>query len=514
MYELIRKYWAERIEKLKAELTKAKDEEDRLYLRRQIAWMEETIAAVVVSEEPGEVDKFRKWDLDITVHRRLMKEGFELADGRRIPVDEAYKKDEHRFRIAIVCAMWLTGFDVPSLSTLYLDKPLKAHTLMQAIARANRVNEGKNNGLIVDYCGILKNLRKALATFAAGPTGGGGEDPARPDEELLEDLAEAIRFVRTFLSDGGFELKTILEKTGFARNAAIVAAKEVVNENDETRKRFEVLAREVFKKFKACLTVKGINAYRHDYDAINIIYKSLQDDREHADIAEIIRQLHGVVDEAITPTTTAGEANPRKPYDISKIDFDRLRAEFERSKGKRTIVQNLKQVVEERLARLIAQNPLRTDFQKHFEKIVDEYNKEKDRATIEKSFEDLLAFMGGLDEESTRAMREDLDEETLALFDLLRKPNLDKKNIARIKKVAGELLATLKAEKLRIDNWQEKEATRDAVRVAINDFLWNDKTGLPVETYSELDVQEKAEDVFRHVWRAYPRIPSPLYAVQ
>ncbi|MDZ7811317.1 MAG: hypothetical protein U5L11_16360 [Arhodomonas sp.] len=81
-------------------------------------------------------------------------------------VDEAFKNAEHPFRIVFVCAMWLTGFDVPSLSNLYLDKPLRAHTLMQAIARANRVDEGKNNGLIVDYCGILRNLRRALATFA------------------------------------------------------------------------------------------------------------------------------------------------------------------------------------------------------------------------------------------------------------------------------------------------------------------------------------------------------------
>ena len=126
----------------------------------------QTRMAVVVSEEQGEVEKFRNWKLDIKPHRKLLKDGFELADGRRIDLDEAFKKPDHPFRIAIVCAMWLTGFDVPSLSTIYLDKPLKAHTLMQAIARANRVNEGKNNGLIVDYCGILKNLRKALATFA------------------------------------------------------------------------------------------------------------------------------------------------------------------------------------------------------------------------------------------------------------------------------------------------------------------------------------------------------------
>ena len=142
--------------------------------------------AVVISEEQGEVEKFRQWDLDIAPHRKLLKDGFLDEDGKRMSVEDAFKKEGHPFRVAIVCAMWLTGFDVPCLVTLYLDKPLKAHTLMQAIARANRVNEGKNNGLIVDYCGILKNLRKALATFA----GSKGEkttaklDPVRPEEEL------------------------------------------------------------------------------------------------------------------------------------------------------------------------------------------------------------------------------------------------------------------------------------------------------------------------------------------
>ncbi len=104
------------------------------------------------------------------------------------------RSEDHPFRVAIVCAMWLTGFDVPSLSTLYLDKPLKAHTLMQAIARANRVNEGKNNGLIVDYCGILKNLRKALATSpgtvaASRPGTGGPEiDPSSPPRNCSPSL--------------------------------------------------------------------------------------------------------------------------------------------------------------------------------------------------------------------------------------------------------------------------------------------------------------------------------------
>jgi type I site-specific restriction-modification system R (restriction) subunit len=74
---------------------------------------------------------------------KKIKKGYETPDNKRIDIDLAFKEPEHKFRVAIVCAMWMTGFDVPSLSTLYLDKPLKAHTLMQAIARANRVYEEK-----------------------------------------------------------------------------------------------------------------------------------------------------------------------------------------------------------------------------------------------------------------------------------------------------------------------------------------------------------------------------------
>jgi len=272
--------------------------------------------------------------------------------------------------------MWLTGFDVPSLATLYLDKPLKAHTLMQAIASANRVSEGKNNGLIVDYCGILKHLRKALATFAGTQPGSEGAeiDPARPEEELLEELAEAIVLVRADLKDRDVSLDDVIDRTGFDRNAAIVVCKEAANENDESRKRFEILCRVVFKKFQACINVEGVNVYRADRDAINIVYKSLQQDRERADITDIIRQLHRVADEAIEVRSHRQQGDAAI-YDISKIDFDRLRQEFEYSPRKNTAVQNLKQVVEKRLQRLLLQNPLRTDFQQHYEQIVSEYTR-------------------------------------------------------------------------------------------------------------------------------------------
>ena len=168
-------------------------------------------------------------------------------------------------------------------------------------------------------------------------------------------------------------------------------------------------------------------------------------------------------------------------------------------------------MIEQRLQRLLAQNPLRTDFQRHYEDIVAEYNQEKDRVTIERTFEEFLQFAQALDEESQRAIREGLDEESLAIFDLLKKPELSPAEIRRIKAVAVELLRTLKAEKLRVDNWRDKEATRDAVWLAIKDFLWSDDTGLPVEDYDEDEVQNRAEEVYRHVYRVYPTLPSPYY---
>ena len=519
MHELIEKYWAKKIQEIEKGRSSITDEQELIYRRRQINWMKETLMAVVVSEEQGEVDKFRKWGLDITPHRKLIKEGFETNDGKRIDVDEAFKKEEHPFRIVIVCAMWMTGFDVPSLSTMYLDKPLKAHTLMQAIARANRVHEGKNNGLVVDYCGILKNLRKALATFA-GHQGTGvinGEkpqpevDPVKPEEELLADLAEAIDMIVAFLDLRNFRLDEITEKTGFDRNKAIIDAKEAVNENDETRKRFEIMAREVFKKFKACLTIRGINEYRQQYDAVNIIYKSLQKDRDKADIADIIRKLHEVVDKAIRTYNTDTTTEDFTPYDISKIDFDRLRKEFERTPAKNTTAQNLKHAIEQRLHRMIQQNPLRTDFQKHFEQIVEEYNREKDRVTIENTFEELLRFVDSLDKESRRAMQEGLDEESLAIFDLLVKPDLSSRDIKQIKEVAHKLLLKLKSEKLRIDNWREKQATRDDVKVEIANFLWNERTGLP-KSYSEEEIGSTANVVYLHVFQQYPNEQPDVYA--
>jgi len=513
-------YWDEKTREVEAAAASATDEAEMIFLQRKAVWMRETRMALIVSEEQNEVKRFAAWDLDIERHRKLMKAGFEVeSEGTKRPlaVDEAFKDGAHPFRVAFVCAMWLTGFDVPSLATLYLDKPLRAHTLMQAIARANRVNEGKNNGLIVDYCGILKSLRAALATFAGGGTGGGdgGDSPVRPEEELLAALVETLTAIRTYLGERGFDLSKVIDSTGFARNAAIVEAKNVLNTTEETRKRFEIIAREMFKKFKACLTIRAVNDHRAEHDVVDIIYKKLQTDRDAADITDVLKQLQDIVDEHILPTVAETPSDAGKVYDISRIDFEKLKREFARHPQRNTAAQCLKTVVEKRLAAMLARNPARANFYRTYQDIIAGYNTEKDRITIEETFAALLRFVESLDAEDARLVGLGLDEEHAALFDILAKRDLlDPKNARlreRVKSVAAGLLAKLKTEKLQVDNWRAKDATRAEVRTTILDFLYDDTAGLPPESYSLEEVDALAERVFQHIYDRYDGPEPPLY---
>jgi type I restriction enzyme, R subunit len=202
--------------------------EDAAELKAQADWLDETIIEIIISEAQNEVADFKKWGFDIIPHRALMKQGFETPDGKRVDVETAFKTPEHRFRVAIVCAMWLTGFDVESLSTLYIDKPMKAHTLMQAIARANRVYPGKDFGLIVDYNGMLASLRAALAQYALGDDGAGGEEIVAPIEERVQALFEAIEASEAHLRALGFDPASLVGAKGFARVKVLAGAVDAV----------------------------------------------------------------------------------------------------------------------------------------------------------------------------------------------------------------------------------------------------------------------------------------------
>lgn len=522
MYNQIIQSMEKKKVELQSEIANAPDQESQIELEHRLQWLRETITAVVISQEQNEVDKFRQAGLDILPHRKLMEKGFVAVEGfDDMTLEQAFKKSDHPFRVAIVCAMWLTGFDVPTLGTLYLDKPMKAHTLMQAIARANRVAEGKTNGLIVDYCGILKNLREALAVFGSQggekPTGGVEPDPAKEQTELLNKLEETLSLMRDYFQKQKFDfdrfIQSIQTTTGFARLQILQGAKEAVNDSDNTRKHFMVLSRAFFVAFKAAIHCRPeINQYRPVKDIMNLLYESLQSDVEQADISEILKELQDLVGEQIMPLNPEDNSGNHKIYDISAINFDLLKREFEKTPKKATITYNLKEAINSRLEAMLNRNPLRTDLQQKYQEMIDNYNHEKDRQTIEETFEALMRFVKDLDEEETRCAREGLDEERLAMFDLLKKGDLSKEDIKRIKSVAEELLMILRQEIAGMDHWTDKQGTRDSVKQRIYDYLYDEKTGLP-ESFRPEEIEDLSQKVFLHFIRAYPQVPSPVYDV-
>ncbi|MBW6486727.1 MAG: type I restriction endonuclease subunit R [Syntrophobacterales bacterium] len=507
MYDEITVKWRETWEALEAEVAAeekrfadaGKNPDKFLQKRRaQVEWMKETEFCVVVSQEQGEVEEFRKWKLDILPHREKMVHR---------DLDLEFKKSEHPFRVVIVCAMWLTGFDVKCLSTLYLDKPMKGHTLMQAIARVNRVGGGKKNGLIIDYNGMLKSLRQALATFAQYERKGDGKEVLRDYAEALVEYGQAVRAAQDFLTGCGFNLDELIAAKGFNKQALILRGVNMVCETDERRKTFEVMAEDIAARLLGLFPNAGLYEYDNQENAISALYNRLQESKESPDVSEMLQALYEVVDTAVA-TEHLG-VSERRRYNLTKVDIRRLQAEFERQCPNIKML-NLREKIEKRLAKMIALNPTRVDLYERYQEIVAEYNKYKDAAEVQRVFDDLFKFNDELDEEQRRYLREGLDnEDQLAVFDLLQKDSLKRKERERIKAVAKELLEKLLADKLRIDHWKAKATAQAQVKAEIIKHLY---INLPGEDYTEQEIADKADIVFAHLY--HPGIGAggcPMY---
>ena len=487
------------------EVAAAKDESVRatladqaLRLERQAQWLGETIIEIVISEAQNEVSDFKKWGVDIIPHRERMKRGFEVSGGERVDIETAFKDPKHPFRIAVVCAMWLTGFDVECLSTLYIDKPMKAHTLMQAIARANRIYPGKDHGLIVDYNGMLKSLRAALAQYALGDDGAGGDEIVAPIEERVQALIEAIEVSEDHLRGLGFDPKSLVGSKGFVRIKGLRDAMEALYSSDDAKRRFEIMAREVFSRFKALVTEPSAWGYAERHDNIEAIYKMLTERRDTADVTALLKELHRIVNEAIRTHAPGEDQAGGLTFDLSKIDLDKLREEFARKvQRKATAVQDIRELVEEKLSAMLARNPMRMDFQVKYEGIIADYNSEKDRTTIEETFRRLVELVRSLDEEQERAARENLSDDELAVFDLLKRDDLTNADRERVKQASREMLKSIKNRLSELDRFWEKEQTKGEIEAFILDEIF---IKLPSPPFTPYEKKKVADNVYAHVW--------------
>lgn len=494
MYNFVQEYWQAEIQNLKAKIKSATQQEAQ-ELERKLRWMQETEMAVVISQEQNEIQTFRKWGLDIKTHREKM-ENREL--------DKEFKDSGNPLRVVFVCAMWLTGFDVKCLSCLYLDKPLKAHTLMQTIARANRVAEGKSNGLIIDYIGIVKALRKALADYTANAGGLGGADPTVDKEKLIARIGDTVAKTETFLSERKIDLGLLIAAEGFAKLSYLQDAANAVCGSIEDKKSFSTYASELKRLMKYADRDDVTGHMRRQYEAIAAIYGMLQKKRKHTDTTGLMVEINAIINDYVEiepQQPNAITASPR--FDISAIDFDLLRREFAKTRRKNLLMRDLDEAIRRQLDKMVFANPKRIDYYERYREIIQSYNGEQDRATIEKTFLDLMDLADRMSREEQRYAREGFaSDEELSLYDMLFRDDLSKNDIKKLKTAASDLLRKIKTKISELDHWTDKQETRAVVDTLIRDVLWETLPGC----YNNDDITEYREKVYEYVFTRYKEI--------
>jgi type I restriction enzyme R subunit len=493
MFDKVSFYWKDEIKKLNAEMKKTEDETEKLSLKNLVDYMRSVKMAIVISEEADEEEKFDKEGLSIAEHRKRMAE----LDANGADIEDNFKDPNHPLALVFVCAMWLTGFDAPSVSTLYLDKPMKGHTLMQAIARANRIFPGKENGIIVDFLDVFKYLKRALADYASGED---GAMPVKDVEKLLEQLKQAIELTLAFCLRQGVDLGLVVSENNVFHNLSLLADyANIIVGNDEIRNEFNVLA-----------------------NTVNNLYESLRPDVFKMDFdpkyKEAILYLRGVVEGKIRPeklekakelvnelldqsVLVAEDArkytinDTGKEIDISKMDVNELREMFKRTKNKNLEIADLREHIEKMLARMLRRNITRSNFAERFRNIIDEYN--AGGSQNDDFYEKILKFMEALKAEEDRHIREELSEEELEIFDLLRKDKLTKDEEKKVKLAAMELYKTLcdKQSELFIVGWQNDAKPKERVKAEIIDIL---NQHLP-DSYEREIFTQKSNIVFDHI---------------
>ena len=492
MYDFITEYWADYLKELATKIDKVQDQQEQLALQKQFDRIKETEICVVVSSEQNEIQKFKNLGLNIEPHRQKMVS--------RI-LEKEFKDEANPFRLVIVCSMWITGFDVPCVSTVYLDKPIGGHSLMQTIARANRVyDDEKENGLIVDYGNVYEQLKKAYLVYGNSDNQGKKLSPDKKLKlaELVSDLKEAIDKACQFLQGVNFDLDALVKaETPMDRLSNLATATNAVCLNEKTRYEFEALASNVLRKYKALYPEEELKPYIAECNAIEAIYKQLNQKTESADISAVIKKLQAEVDMVIT-VNSSGEMGGE--IDISQLDFDKLQQAFAKSTHKKQVMFDLHKAVEARLKRMIQQNPLRLKFYKEYELIIEKYNNGKDIHAVEKAFDDVQEFINTkLNPESSRAFAEGLDEETLAIFDLLKKPTLTPEKITEVKKVAKETLKRLKQEVLMFERWRSStQLTSKAITIIRSDIRH-----LPIVPYTDEDLLMQEGLIYQHIYSRY-----------
>lgn len=490
-YEKVKHEWAEETRRVRVAIERYDANVVELpELRERLRRLESVDMAVIVSGAQNEIEDMRRLGLDIVPHRRRLVES-------QPPLDEKFKDPDDALSLVFVCAMWLTGFDAPSCSTVYLDKPMRNHTLMQTIARANRVYPGKHSGVIVDYANVFESLERALAIYG---TAGGGHKPVNDKDELVEELRSTLATLETFCADADVDLGEIeAAVTALERLTLVGEAAGAVLATEDLRKAFLAQVRFAKNLYSAIKPHPRAIEFALRMATVSTLAEKILAETTpgKVDLGDVLRRIGDVLDESIEGAEIVQSGPPA--INLARIDFKALAARFEASKTKHLDLERLKAVIRAQLDRLITVNSTRVDLREKFEELIEEYN--AGSAQIEHLFEELLKFSRTLTDEEARHARENLSEEELVVFDLLTRPGPDLSTAERddVKKLARQLLAKLRST-FTVD-WQKTAQSRarvlDLIEASLDD-------GLP-RAYTPDVFKTKAGVVFQHVYERYGR---------
>ena len=510
MYDKVKVHWAAetaRVQKDLGELhyqtgggmtpEQARRDARMAELKQRLNVLTTTDMAVIVSPGQNEIAQMQTLGLDIEPHRKRMNES-------QPGLDEKFKDTEDPLRLVFVCAMWLTGFDAPSCSTVYLDKPMRNHTLMQTIARANRIFPGKHSGVIVDYANVFASLEKALAIYGAGKD---GKNPVKDKQQLVEELRKSVVDATAFCAAHGVSLAEI-EATAVGSLARLSRIQDGMNaliSPDSLRRDFFAHERLVSTLYRAVKPDPAALEFASRAVCLSTLDEAIRATLtpNPPDISQVMGQINQLLDASITGHEIRESGPPA--LDLSKINFEALAQRFKESKHKNTDLEMLKAAIRAQLEKMIQLNRTRTDFAEKFESLIESYN--AGSRSIEQLFDELVRLSNNLTDEQQRHMRENMSEEELVIFDILTRPApaLTTEERAEVKKVARELLGHLKA--LLVLNWRQKSTARSQLKLTIEDTL---DTGLPRAYTPEL-YNQKCSAVFEHVYESYPERNAGVY---
>ncbi len=499
MHAKVRAHWDAERTRVKAEqaalikiITRERTDAERARLaelHERLARLDGTDMAVVVSAEQNELERMAKLGLDIAPHRKRMVDE---------SLDEKFKDPKDPLRLVFVCAMWLTGFDAPSCSTVYLDKPMRNHTLMQTIARANRVYPGKQSGLIVDYANVFASLEKALALYGAGTAG--GETPVRDKAELVAQLRAAVADAKKFCAARTADIDAITAASGLTRLSLLSDAVNALIAPEATRKEFYAHERLVRALYQAVKPDRAAIEFAPAASVLAILAEELKNQTGEGgspDISGVMAQVNTLLDESIGAkgfSIEEGAAGARHGViDLSAVNFEALAEKFKTSKRKNIELEQLKAAIRACLDKIIRFNRTRIDFQKKFEELIASYN--AGSRNLDELFEELVKFSRELTAEESRHVRENLSADELVIFDILTRPAPALSDAERdaVKQVARLLLERITG--LLTLDWQKQARARAKVELEIKTTLGD---GLP-PAYDDTLYETKVAEVYDYL---------------